>query len=456
MEATTVKKSKGNFLWRLSKKFQYAADQIIPDSFVFCLILTFLVFILSMIFAEHNPLKLINYWYDGFWTQSTFAFQMGIMTITCAAAATAPQVARVMNKMSGWFRKPLGAMVFFMIFGYVTSFINWAFSMIVCPVLAMRLAKKVKGLHFPMMVTAGYTCMILGQCMGPSASVYAVVAGESHALVDVIGVMDQSITCYYPQNVVIWCIVAVLTIVLALFTRPPQDELVEFKGGLDDDFEAPKVEKVTVADKLNYCRPFMWIVGLAGLVVIIYSFITKGVIKSLGVNFIIFLFITINCFLYPHPREFVAAHKKTIPLATDIIIQFPFYGGIAGIMSSSGFAAIVVGALVSISTARTLPVWAYISACIVNLFIPSQGGQWIVQGPLLVSAAIELKADMSLVINAFVYGDETTNLLNPLYLIPALAVVDMKLKDVWGYCAYLCVFWIVIISILLYAIPFLF
>jgi short-chain fatty acids transporter len=87
------------------------------------------------------------------------------------------------------------------------------------------------------------------------------------------------------------------------------------------------------------------------------------------------------------------------------------------------------------------------------MFIPSQGGQWIVQGPLLVDATEQLGGSLPTVINAFVYGDEATNLLQPLYLIPALAVVNMKLKEVWGYCAYLCVFWFILTALGLYFIP---
>ena len=140
-------------------------------------------------------------------------------------------------------------------------------------------------------------------------------------------------------------------------------------------------------------------------------------------------------------------------LTTEIIIQFPFYGGIAGMMMDSGFGAVVVGAIINVANASTMPIWAYISASITNLFIPSQGGQWIVQGPLLVDAAKQVDANMLYVINAFVYGDEATNLLQPLYVIPALSVVGMKLKDVWGFMAFIWVFWLVITTIGFYVIP---
>lgn len=119
----------------------------------------------------------------------------------------------------------------------------------------------------------------------------------------------------------------------------------------------------------------------------------------------------------------------------------------------SGFGTVAVAAIINVANASTMPVWAYISASVTNLFIPSQGGQWIVQGSLLVEAAKQVDANMLYVINAFAYEDEATSLLQPLYVIPALFVVGMKLKDVWGFMAFVWVFWLVITTIGLYVIP---
>jgi short-chain fatty acids transporter len=122
-------------------------------------------------------------------------------------------------------------------------------------------------------------------------------------------------------------------------------------------------------------------------------------------------------------------------------------------MISSGLGQIIVGGFVSVATAHTLPLFSYWSASIVNLFIPSQGGQFIVQGEILIDAAKQLNANIPHVINAFVYGDEATNLLQPLYVIPALAIVKMKLKDVWGYMAFIWLFWFVFTTIGLLVLP---
>jgi len=151
--------------------------------------------------------------------------------------------------------------------------------------------------------------------------------------------------------------------------------------------------------------------------------------------------------------KFINAYRDNLRLATDVMIQFPFYGGIASMMGQSGMAVAVVVFFTSLATAETLPLYTYYATSFVNLFIPSQGGQWIVQGDITVDAALLLGADLNLIVNAFSYGDQATNLLQPLYVIPALAVVGMRLKDVWGYMAFLWSIWFIVTSIALLIVP---
>jgi short-chain fatty acids transporter len=450
----TIKQDKGNILWRISKKFQFAADKLIPDAFVFCVVLSFVVFAAAMIFTKTGPMKMVTYWYAGFWTQSEFAFQMTIMVVVCAAFAKAPAVRKALDKLATLANTPRGCMIVLMILGYVASFINWAFCTVVTPILAMRMAKNVKGLHFPMMIAAGYTTMILGQCMGPSATVYALVAGKGHFMESLIGVLPQNLTTYNPMNMILWSILAVVVLVVSVLTTPPQSEIVEFHGNIQDEDDLVEEDTDnTPAEKMNNSRIIMYLVAIIGLAYVFYSFFTKGFLASLDLNFMIFLFISLNCIAYNTPKKFIAAIRGSMALATDVMIQFPFYGAIMGMMSTSGLGSLIVGVFAGISTQATVPLLTYISACILNLFIPSQGGQFIVQGPIIIPLALSKGAYIPDVLNAFVYGDEATNLLQPLYLIPALAVVNVPLKKVWGYCAYIFLIMFIITCIGLRVLP---
>ena len=459
MSETKVR-DKGTALWNISKKFSFAAEKIIPDSFVFCVILMILVFVLSLIIG-HGPIELIDAWWGGLASQFTLAFQMGLMVIVTATTARSPQAAKFLSWLADKVHNQTAALILLMVFGYVSSMLNWAFCTIVTPVLAMHLAKRIKGLHFPMMVAGGYSCMILGQCLGPSATLYSTLATEGSAYAEIVGQsMSVAETCYNPMNVVLWIILAVVFILLVLFTRPGKDELVELGDIATQADVAPESYKITekaetFADKMNTCRPIMWIVAIFIFAYMIYSFATKGFLGSLNMNFIIFMFVGINSLLYAQPRQWMTAHAASAHLATDVMLQFPFYGAIMGMMYiPGGLGEVLVNAIVSVASGRSLPVFVFLSACLVNLFIPSQGGQFTVQGPLIVGAARQIEgANLVNCLNAFVYGDEATNLLQPLYVIPALAVVGMKLKDVWGFMAFICVFWIVIVCLGLYFLP---
>ena len=164
---------------------------------------------------------------------------------------------------------------------------------------------------------------------------------------------------------------------------------------------------------------------------------------------------TLNCFLYNSPGKFIAAYRDCMRSATDVMIQFPFYGGIMGIMSASGLDKVLSNLLAQASSADTFYALAFLVTTFFNLFIPSQGGQWIVQGGILVDAANQVGAHIPYVINAYIFGDECTNLLQPLYLIPALAL-GMKLKEAWGLCAFLYAFWLTSNCIGLYLLPLIF
>lgn len=446
----------GSFLWRLSKKFDFAAEKIIPDPLVFCLIFTLVLFVCGVLFTGSTPLDMAQYWYDGIWSQIAFAFQMSFMVVCCAVAARSPLIAAGLDRLAGLARTPISAVLLLMVFGYLASFVNWAFALIVTPVLAMALSKRIPGLHFPMMIAAGYSTMILGQCLSPTGTVFALLASPEHFLAGKIGVIPQTETTYNPANIVIWVILACITVLIAIMALPPTHQVVEFRRE-----EAPAAPPATdldstgysLADRMNGSRFIMWAMGLLGVTMIVYTIMSNGLFSSLTLNFVIFVFLILNFFLYNTPEKFITAYRDNLKLATDVMIQFPFYGGIAGMMAQSGMAVAVVGFFTSLSTAETMPLYTYYATSFVNLFIPSQGGQWIVQGDITVDAAMLLGADMNLVVNAFVYGDQATNLLQPLYVIPALAVVGMRLRDVWGYMAFLWCIWFVVTSVALLVIP---
>lgn len=450
-----MEKKKGTLLWRISSKFQFAADRFIPTPLVFCLVLTIIAFGSAMIFTESHILDLLQYWFDGFWTQCTFAFQISLYVVTCSVTAKAPQVRKLIQKLAGIPRTRTGALLILMAFGYAVSFLNWAACLVATPILAQELSKKIKGLHFPMMIAAGYSTMMLGQALCPTNSVYGVVVAQGHFLEQTIGVLEPTGLIFNSVNIGLFLILAAVTVIVTIRTLPGEDEVVEFTQAQEEEISMETAGETdnSAAEKMNNSKVLMYVLGIAGVVVCAKMIIEKGFLASFTLNAVIFAFMIINCFLYNTPIKFMNAYKENMGLIVDIMIQFPFYGGLGGVMTSSGLGAVMVEGILTVATARTLPLWSYISASAVNLFIPSQGGQFIVQGPIITDAAVKLGANVNYVLNAFVMGDEGTNMLQPLYMMLPLSVVNIKLKKVWGFMAFIWVFWFVITMFGWYFLP---
>jgi len=437
-------------LWKFSKRFQFAADRFIPTSFVFCVVLTFIVAAMALILTPAGGLNVIEYWYNGLWSMISFAFQMTIMVVITSAVAKAPVVERLLSRIARVPKTPKAAYVVLIVVTCIAGYINWAFAVILAPILSMYMSKNVKGCHFPFMVAVGYACMLMIQPICPSISVVALLASPDHFLVDKIGVIPVSETALNPVGLITVGALFLVTILIAVLMNPNPDEVIEFSGDIHTGAKNDNIVIETPADRMNHSPILMLILVAVGLIYIVMHFMNGG---GLTLNLVIFIFLVLAMLLYRTPISFISAIQENMPLATQVMIQFPFYGGIMGIMASSGLTQVLADGLIGIATERTIYVFSYLSASIVNLFVPSQGGQWIVQGPVLTEAAQALNAHIPSIATSFMLGDEATNLLQPLYIIPALALVKMELKDAWGMMAFIWFCWTIVTVACLLILP---
>ncbi len=441
-------------LWRFSKKFQFAADKVIPNSFVFCIVLTFIVFIMGWMLTTSGISDLIAYWYDGLWSMIQFAFQMTLLVVVCSAAAKSPLVEKILSWVSRIPKTPAAAYAFLIVISTLAGWINWAFGMILAPILSMYLSKNVRKCHFPLMVVIGYSCMIGVQPICPSASAIALLSSPDHFMVDQIGVLPVTETAFSPVGLSMAAILILLTLLVAVNFKVPEKEVVEYTGDINFNESVPTPpgnQGLTVADRMNNSRGMMLIIGVASIFYIAQHFYAHGF--KLNFNLVIFIFLALDFFLYPTPLKFTNAVRDNMALAAPVMIQFPFYGGIMGMMAASGLTLVVANALIQVATETTFYWFSYFAASIVNLFVPSQGGQWIVQGPILVEAAKPFNIHMPTMVSAFMFGDEATNLIQPLYIIPALSLVNMKLKEAWGLMAFIWFLWFIATTVGLIVLP---
>jgi short-chain fatty acids transporter len=216
---------------------------------------------------------------------------------------------------------------------------------------------------------------------------------------------------------------------------------------LEGDFQAATIEKeaLTPADRLENSKFISLLIGVLGLVFLFYYFATNGF--KLNLDIVNFLFLFLGILLHGTPKQFLDAVMNAVKGASGIIIQFPFYAGLMGLMTTSGLAAVISDWFIAISNEFTFPMLAFLSAGIVNFFVPSGGGQWAVQGPIMLDAATQLGASLPKTAMAVAWGDAWTNMIQPFWALPALAIAGLKAKDIMGYLVMVLVVSGVVISL---------
>ncbi|AUH64740.1 short-chain fatty acid transporter [Paracoccus zhejiangensis] len=415
----------------LSRPATRLMERWLPDAFIFVIVLTLVAALAAIVSEGTNPVELIRMWGNGFWELLAFSMQMLLVLVTGFILASSPPVRKILQRLAGLATSRGSAIILVSIVSLAASWINWGFGLVVGAIFAKELARQIK-VDYRLLVAAAYSGFVIWHG-GMSGSIPLTIATPGHFTEDQIGVISTSDTIFSVWNL---AIVAALFIIVPLVNRgmlPPESEqvLVDPAKLGNDAAPAPLPANATPAERLENSRLLMWAIGIPGVIWLALHFIGGGAINLNVVNFL-FLFVGILC--HGTARSLLAALDEGVRGGAGIVIQFPFYAGIMAIMTQSGLAASLSEWFVSISTATTLPFWSFISAGIVNIFVPSGGGQWAVQAPVMLPAAAALGADMPRVVMGVAWGDAWTNLLQPFWALPMLGIAGLKPRDIMGFC----------------------
>jgi short-chain fatty acids transporter len=423
---------------RLGNYFTKWAHKYMPDPMIFAILLTFLTYIMGLIFTKSTPFQMVVDWYKGFWTLLAFGMQMCVILVTGYALATTPVVQKFLRWLAGIPKSTAGAALLVAVVAVIAGLINWGLGLIVGAILALEVGrqgyKNNRKFHYPLLVAAGYMGLAVWHG-GLSGSAPLLVATKGHFLEKDIGIINVSQTIGSSLNITI-AIIMIILIPLVLYLMAPKDEsrVQTIRPELCEVGAEPSTPKTewTFADKLENSIALSMITGLGGLIYLVYYFATNG--PNLNLNIVNFTFLIVGILLHKRPIGYVRAVSEGVRGCAGIILQFPFYAGIMGMMKFSGLVVIIAGWFVAISNSTTYPVFTYISAAIVNLFVPSGGGQWAVQGPIMVKAAQTLHFSVPKTIMALAYGDQWTNLFQPFWALPLLGICGLRARDIMGYC----------------------
>jgi short-chain fatty acids transporter len=428
-------------------------QEYLPEAYILAILLTFVVFSMGVLVAGKSPVDMVNYWGTGYPKLYVFGMQMVMVLLTGYILALTPIAKRCMSRITDIPKTAPQALGITAAVSLISCYFNWGFGLVIGAFLAKEMGRKVKGVHFPLIVAAAYGGELV---RGPSSSIPLVAATKGNFMEKLVGIIPVTQTLYSWWNILLSLIIFCALIAVYLKMKPPTEEIIEYKEEVNMSAKlqtASTKENLTFAEKLESAWLINAALGLLPLTYLILNF--KKIGFDLDLNLVIFIFLTLGVYLHKNPMTYLGALKEAVVASRGILIQFPLYAGIMGMMGSSGLVDIISNWFVSISTPNTFPLFTFLSAGLINIFIPSGGGQWAIQGPIVMKAAEVLGADKAQTIMAFAWGDAWTNQVQPFWALPLLGVAGLSARDIMGYCVVWTLVSGIIISAMFTAVSFL-
>jgi len=432
----TQAQKRASFLTRASSSIVYLMERALPDPYVFALLLTFVTAILAFTLTPTRSVGAIGLaWYNGVFNILTFGFQMVLILVTGYALASSPSVHRALERLASIPKTPRNAVSLTIVIGMIASWLNWGFGLVIAGLLAREIAKRVR-LDFGWLVAAAYTGFVIST-EGLSGSIVLSQATPGSALNLVEKVAGYSLplraTVFTAFNLV--PVIALLVFLPIIFrsTEPaPADSIY-----VDSERLKHEDQQKIIGEKAGTLGAWLdraWILTI--LLVALAACALAAHWKSgfsVDLNAVILIFLLLGLIFHLRPIAYVGAVKNAARVTGPLILQYPLYGGIMGIMTATGLAGVISKGFLAISTARSLPFWTYISSLIITLFVPSGGGHWAVQGPFVLPAAKELHASMAGTTMGVAMGESVANMLQPFFALPILAIAGIGMRRMMGY-----------------------
>jgi short-chain fatty acids transporter len=426
-------------LRKLASFFTYVMRHYLPDAYLFAILLTFLSAILALIFTGSDFTKVVTTWGNGVYGIIGFAMQMILVLVTGYVLALTPLLKKVLDWVAERADTPVkGAMIVALV-GGIGSWINWGFGLIFAGLLALEVAKRNRKADFPVLIAAGYSGFVCWH-MGFSGSIPLLIATPKHAqnLIEKITgqIVPVSNTIFAMWNLLPVIILIVTIPILFYLIYPKEKDAVTISPERLKEMEnqiinTERPANPTLAQRIDHSYIINMLFAILGIFYLFLHFSSKGL--DLNLNIVIFIFFIAGVALHGKPINYVNAVNVAIKSAGGIALQFPLYGGIMGIMIGTGLAKVIAGWFVAVSSPQTFYMLQFWGAGVVNMFVPSGGGQWAVQGPITIEAAKMMNIDAVKSAMMVAWGDQWTNMIQPFWALPLLGLAGLSAKDIMGY-----------------------
>ncbi|SDN34774.1 short-chain fatty acid transporter [Allokutzneria albata] len=436
-----------NPLARIASRFTAFTERWLPDAFGFVLIGTFVVFAAGLLSGERIT-AMVDSWGKGVWSLVTFTLQMAMIIIGGYAVATARPMAKLITRLATVPRNPRAAVAFTAAVSMATAYLNWAFSLIFTAILAREIARVLRGVDYRAIGAMAFLGLgtVWAQGLSGSAALQVASAESSpKAVQEVIragrgdGLIPLTETIFLWQGVVSTLIVAVVAVVFAWFIAPTgnrvktaEDLGIELRPivGEPDDAEAGRP-----GDWLENSPLFSIAIFALGLWYLVRYFAAApgNPLNALDLNTVNLILLLVALILHWRPRRLVKAVRDGAPAASGVLLQFPLYGGIFGMIAYTGLSSTIASWLVGVSNAFFYPALIAVYSCVLGVFVPSGGSKWVIEAPYVIDAANQLGVHQGWMVVVYDLGEASANLLQPFWMLPTLAILGLKARDIMGY-----------------------
>ena len=428
---------KQTLLGRLTSFFVYVFENIMPDPYVFAVLLTFFGALLAWEFAPNaTPTSIVSAWYAGVFTIFTFAFQMVIMLVAGYALATSPAVHKALERIASLASTPKGAVSLTLFVSLIASWLNWGLGLVTAALLAREIAKRVR-IDFGWLVAAAYSGFVIST-EGLSGSIALSQATHGSVLNIVEKVTGQGLplsqTVFTRFNLIPIAVLFLILPILFRYLGPTAEHSIAAdpeRLRAEDQARIPPEAADTFGAKLDHA----WILnlGLAAFGIFALVMELKRSHGQIDLNLVIMTLVLVGLLLHWRPTAYIAAVKHAARITGPLILQYPLYGGLMGIITTTGLAAVLSKIFISFSTEHTLPFFTYLTSLVITLFVPSGGGHWAVQGPFAIPAAVKLHSSLAGTTMAVAMGESVANMLQPFFALPILAIAGIKMRRMMGF-----------------------
>lgn len=417
----------------------------LPEPFIFAILLTFVAALLAMPVCHQTPVEVVEHWGGGVWNLLAFAMQMALVLVCGSALAAAPSIKRGITALARIPRTPAAAIALVTVVSALCCWLNWGFGLIVGVIFAKEIARQLTGVDYRLLIASAYSGFVVWHA-GLSGSIPLTMATPGEALSKatngaLTAPVPVSETILDPHNLVMVLLVIVAITVANTLMHPKTGAvtvdpvlLAEEESSVGD---GSPVATPTPAQRMEHSPVLSWAIALLLIAYLVVKLGFRG--GSLDLGIVIMIFLALGLLLHRTPLAYVRAFGKATTGAAGIILQFPFYAGIMGIITGVGESGICMGTVIAdacirVSNPTTYPLLTFLCAALLNMFVPSGGGHWAIQAPIMFTAGADLGVDPGLTGTAIAWGDAWTNLIQPFWALPALAIAKLSARDIMGYC----------------------